>query len=485
VEIDRLETDLGNEETATRIRGTQDYHPVEFYARERAWREIQSVFESFGYQGIEVPIIEYTELHTKKSGEEIRRHMYHFTDLGDRDVCLRPELTASVVRAYNGEMSTEPLPVRLYYMGPTFRYDKPQEGRYRQFTQAGVECIGGDGLEHDAEVVQVARLGLERIGVKGYRCVIGHLGIITEFLESVPELSEPQKSFFVESFEDISKAASMEAGIAAARERFRELPGAAEVSDEVLETVLSFVADLCRISGRPPGVFDAVRGLVQSHRERGLTTRPVEELEEIVRYLDAYDIDWEQTSIDFGFGRGLAYYTGMIFQLHCPNLGAANQVCGGGRYDGLIEFMGGRGPVKAVGFAYGFERIVLSLQKSLSPRNTAYKGKMEVPFADAMVIGIGTQAQNYAIKVAAKLREFGLRVETGAFRKKAGKLANRANTLEIPYVFFIGGDEATSRAVKYKEMQSGDEHVKTFDQLEEVAAEITAARSQLLKPPGS
>ncbi len=467
---------MANEETFGRIRGTQDYYPADFYAREQAWRSIQSVFEAFGYQGIEVPIIEQTQLHTKKSGEEIRRHMYHFTDLGNRDICLRPEITASVVRAYNMEMSTEPLPVRLYYIGPVFRYDKPQEGRYRQFSHAGIECIGADGLEHDAEVIQVARMGLETAGISEYTCVIGHLGTLTEFLDNVPELSEELKSFFIEGFEDLSKASSVKECIAMMRKRFREIQGASSVPAEALDRTLAFVAELCRISGKPPKVFDKVEKLVSEHSGQGLTTKPLEDLKEIAGYLDAYGIDWENTRIDFGFGRGLTYYTGMIFQLHCPNLGAANQVCGGGRYDGLIEFMGGRAPVKAVGFAYGFERVVLSLKKSLSPIKGAYKGKMQVPFVDAMLIAIGDTAREYSIEVAAKLRHHGVRVEIGSFGKKVTKLANRANTLEIPYVFFIGDDEVSSKKVKYKEMRTGKEQSRSFSRLESIAEDILAVR---------
>ena len=473
---------MAGEGPLTRIRGTQDYYPAEFYARERAWRSIQKVFEDFGYQGIEVPIIEHTELHTRKSGEEIRRHMYHFIDLGERDICLRPEITASVVRAYNMEMSTESLPVRLYYIGPTFRYDKPQEGRYRQFTQAGIECIGGDGLEHDAEVIQIARLGLENMGISEYKCVIGHLGLIWEYLNGKKMLSDEQRLFFVEGFEDLSKAENMEAGIAQMRSNFRKTTSADSIPDSELDGVLEFVSELCSIKGKPPEVFEAISRVIDAHSSEGVTTGPLEELKKIAEYLDAYGVDWNNTSIDLGFGRGLAYYTGMIFQLHCPNLGAANQVCGGGRYDGLIEFMGGRDSVKAVGFAYGFERIVLSLQKSLPARQTGYAGKLEVPFAHAMVAAIGEEVQSYCIRLATELRKNGLRVELGSFSKKVRKLASRANTLDVPFVFFVGADEAGSNTVKYKRMETGDEKSCPFDDIPSVAREILASGGQITRP---
>lgn len=467
---------MSNEEPVPRIRGTQDFCPVDYYLRERAWKNIQSVFEKFGYQGIEVPIIEHTELHTKKSGEEIRRHMYHFIDLGERDICLRPEITASVVRAFNTEMSTEPLPVRLYYFGPAFRYDKPQEGRYRQFTQAGIECLGGDGLECDAEVIQIARLGLEAIGIKDYYCVIGHLGIISQFLNSFSQLSPQIKSFFIESFEDLSKAPTLEEGLANMKEDFFKIEGAANIKNEVLDVVLSFISELCRISGKPEIVFKKLENLIGRYSHIGLTSQPLSELKEIVTYLNTYGVDWENTRIDFGFGRGLTYYTGMIFQLHCPNLGAANQVCGGGRYDGLVEFMGGREPVKAVGFAYGFERIVLSFQKSLPPRLKGYDGKMEVAFVEVMVVPIGNGGFLYAIQVAQQLRANGIRVEIGSFGKKAKKLTSRANLLQIPYVIFIGDEEKNSKTVKIKEMSTGKEIVLNYMQLEDFACDISSKK---------
>jgi histidyl-tRNA synthetase len=141
-------------------------------------------FERFGYRGIDTPILENLDLFLRKSGEEIAARMYSFTHW-NRKLCLRPELTASVMRAYVNQMRDRPLPVRVHYAGPTFRYEKPQRGRYRQFTQVGIECIGGDGPSADAEVLAAACGAIEQVGLKGSRLVVGHLGVVLQLLEQL------------------------------------------------------------------------------------------------------------------------------------------------------------------------------------------------------------------------------------------------------------------------------------------------------------
>ena len=167
-----------------RVRGMNDALPGDD-ARLRALTAVlRDHFERFGYRGIDTPVLENLDLFLRKSGEEVAARMYSFTHW-NRKLCLRPELTASVMRAYVGHLRDRPLPVRVHYAGPTFRYEKPQRGRYRQFTQVGIECIGASGPAADAEVLAAACGALERAGLVGFRLVLGHLGVVLQLLEQL------------------------------------------------------------------------------------------------------------------------------------------------------------------------------------------------------------------------------------------------------------------------------------------------------------
>src|ERR671933_1925667 len=162
-----------------RVRGTNDFVPPDEARLRDLTETLRGVFKLYGYQGIETPIIENLDLFLRKSGEEIAARMYAFTHW-NRQLCLRPEYTASVMRAYVNHLQDRPLPVRLHYAGPTFRYEKPQRGRYRQFTEVGLECIGGEGPAADAEVLAAACGALRALGLRRYRLVVGHLGAVLQ-----------------------------------------------------------------------------------------------------------------------------------------------------------------------------------------------------------------------------------------------------------------------------------------------------------------
>src|SRR5437868_1434671 len=164
-----------------RVRGMNDALPPDESRLRGLTMALRDHFERFGYRGIDTPIVENLDLFLRKSGEEIAARMYTFTHW-NRKLCLRPELTASVMRAYVNHLQDRPLPVRVQYAGPTFRYEKPQRGRYRQFTQVGVECIGADGPAADAEILQLACGALESVAVPRYRLVVGHLGVVLQLL---------------------------------------------------------------------------------------------------------------------------------------------------------------------------------------------------------------------------------------------------------------------------------------------------------------
>lgn len=167
-----------------RVRGMNDALPPDDARLRGLTHRLRDHFERFGYRGVDTPILENLDLFLRKSGEEIAARMYTFTHW-NRKLCLRPEMTASVMRAYVNQLRDRPLPVRVHYAGPTFRYEKPQRGRYRQFTQVGIECIGGEGSSADAEVLAAACGAVQQIGLKRSQLVVGHLGVVLQLLEGL------------------------------------------------------------------------------------------------------------------------------------------------------------------------------------------------------------------------------------------------------------------------------------------------------------
>jgi histidyl-tRNA synthetase len=185
------------------VRGTVDVLPPDCAMNREIFEALRGYFESFGYNCIDVPVIEHTDLFLTKSGEDIISKMYSFT-FKNRSICLRPEFTASIGRAFVNHLQVSTLPLRLYYQGPVFRYEKPQRGRYRQFTQMGVELIGAPSPGADAEVLHCAYGGLERLGLIDYQIVIGHIGVITELLRAFG-LDRRAEVFLIQNMENLSK----------------------------------------------------------------------------------------------------------------------------------------------------------------------------------------------------------------------------------------------------------------------------------------
>lgn len=424
-----------------RVRGTRDILPDEYGKRRRAWEKIRGVFERYGYRGVEVPTIEPVELHLRKSGEDIVRHLYSFEDQGKEAICLRPEFTASIVRMFISELQNEPLPIKVFYLGSTFRYDRPQMGRYREFTQAGVELIGGATPEYDTEVIAIACHSMDSLGFSDYEAVIGSIGIVLELLTR-KGLEEKVRKYILESLEPLNKSANKEEGIAKIKNGLKEMG----LSDgELPHDSLEFIRKLTEIKGVPPQVFDEVAALMKEYELDG---KPLDELCMIADYLDHYGIDWSKVRIDFGFGRGLQYYTGMIFEIYCHSerLGEnQKQVCGGGRYDTLIGALGGNRDVPAIGFSFGLERLILAMADTSDAH----------VFIDAFVAPIGGEPEfRHSIHVAGRLREARLRVEIGPKGETPRALTGMASRLGVRFVLFLGENELAEKVVTLRDMKT-------------------------------
>lgn len=464
-----MEKNKGKFSKVQSVRGTQDIFPVQYYCRQEAYRKLAEVFETYGYQGIDLPLIEPLELHQRKSGDKIIKGMYAFKDYGDRDICLRPEITASAVRAFNAGLEGEKRPVKLYYHGPVFRYDKPQEGRYRQFTQTGVEIIGAPSLEYDAEMIKMASDCMEKLSIRQYQISISDVSILFKLLDCA-DLEKDMKSAVIGYLEDLNKVKDKKEFIPVIKKGFKELgipSEEVEDKDSSCGRVIRLILELSDLKGTPPDIFNDLEELFSRFVNDKSGYPHISDLKKVCEVLDALEINWNKVNVDFGFGRGLEYYTGTVFEVYCSNLGAANQVCGGGRYDELITLLGGRGESKSLGFSFGFERLIIAAEKEKSekkkPEENLVKG-----FAKVCVIPLSAERLSYAIKISSLFRKNGIRTETDFSGRNVSKSTKNANSRGIEFVVFAGDDEEEKGGFTLKNMNKGTQEFYLLEEIKQV-----------------
>ncbi len=305
-------------EKVERPRGTRDFLPDEMERRRAVEKLMRRIAESYGYREVCTPTFEHLELFTLKSGEGIIEEIYAFKDKGGRDLALRPELTAPVMRMFVNECSVMPRPLRFYYFANCFRYERPQKGRYREFWQFGVELIGSDRPESDAEVISLAYRILEELKID-FKLHIGHVGILRELLKDV-ESETASKIFRLIDKEQLEEL-----------KNFMYERGLKDLYSEVKEVV-------------------SLKGEVEILDSLDFD---VERLKKVCEILDACNVRY---TIDLSIVRGLDYYTGIVFEAYAEGLGAQKQVCGGGSYR-LAHLFGGE-DVPSTGFAIGFDRVM-------------------------------------------------------------------------------------------------------------------------------
>jgi len=383
-----------------RVRGTHDLLPDDRAVIESLRGSLVANARRHGYREVETPVVEATELFLRKSGGERVAQLYAFKHRG-RDLALRPEFTASVVRLYVDRLQAEPLPVRLAYSGPVFRYEKPQAGRSRQFTEFGCELIGAAGPLADTEIINLALDGLRRAGVEKMHLVLGHIGVVVGYLSAL-QIDQRAQDWLTWSMERLRKGDDSAHELPPHLARYERVEEDAALVDDglnglseqalvsvlrqagisfdggirdpediarglmrkrrrhhdvaVLREAAEFVTALTRLSGPPAEVLEPLRELVRGH---GLSAEPLAELEQIISLLEANGFSRDDITIDLGMGRGLHYYTGMLFEIYGAD-GHGPQLCGGGRYDDLAQVLGARNAVPACGFSYGLERVLTS-----------------------------------------------------------------------------------------------------------------------------
>lgn len=406
-----------------RPRGTRDFLPAEARRRRKVEGTIRDTFEKFGYQEVITPTFENLELITAKSGDEIRAGLYHFKDKSNRNLALRPELTAPVMRLYVNEMQRMPKPVKIYYIANCFRYERTQAGRYREFWQAGVESIGSGRPEADAEVMALAVKALENLGLRNFETHVGHIGILRGILGE-EGLSEAEQNTLMGIIDKGEKEPLEEA--------------IRNFSEETREILLQIIG----LAGDPKDVLQKAAELLEERENPGSS---LSQLREILDMLDHFRVN--DYRVNLGIARGLDYYTGMVFEIYAKGLGAQNQICGGGSYS-LTEAFGGEKTATS-GFAFGFDRVLLALdaQGALPPEDTVTK---------FMVVPTGENTLRTAIDISTVLRHKS-HCEVDLMRRKLKKALAYANTRGIPFVVIVGEEELKRGKVLIKDMTTGEQ----------------------------
>lgn len=398
-------------------RGTQDILPEQV----TTWQWIEETFkkiaERYHYKEIRTPIFEQTEVFARGVGETtdiVQKEMYTFNDRGGRSLTLRPEGTAAVVRSYvENKMYGNPnQPVKLYYLGPMFRYERPQHGRFRQFVQFGVEALGSNDPAIDVEVIALALDLYRAVGITNVKLVINSLGDLDTRLRHREALINHFKPRIHEFCEDCQNRLE--------QNPLRILDCKVDRDHELMKSA--------------PSILDYLNEHSQAH------------FNEVCAYLDALEIPY---TVDPTLVRGLDYYNHTAFEIMSTQegFGAITSLCGGGRYNGLVEEFGGP-ETPGIGFALSIERVISALEAE----------KKKLPMGEALdvyIVTLGEQAKRRATRLLHELRSAGFSCDMDYMGRKIKAQFKAADRYRAKYTIIIGDDELEKGVGQVKNMQTG------------------------------
>ncbi len=398
-------------------RGTEDILPKD----SALWNLIETtakrVCEKYGYKEIRTPVFEETSLFNRGVGETtdvVQKEMYTFNDKGGRSITLRPEGTASLTRSYiENSLYANPQPTKLYYLISCYRYEKPQSGRLREFHQFGLECFGSENSAADAEIITLALDFFNELKVQGLVLNINSIGCP----ECKPKYNQALKEYFTSHINDLCDTCKSRLE----KNPMRILDCKSTVCHEIAKSAPRMIDYLCDDCSR--------------------------EFESLKKYLDTVGIEYK---VDTNIVRGLDYYTRTVFEITSDALGAQSTVCGGGRYNGLVEELGGK-PTPGIGFALGIERLILILKNQGTdlPQET-------VP--DIFIATIGDKADMFAQKLVHDLRNLGYHAERDLCSRSVKAQMKYANKLDARYSIVIGDDEVDTNKACIKNMNDGSQY---------------------------
>ncbi len=436
-----------------RPRGTRDYLPEDMAKRREVSERIREVFELYGYGEILTPAFEHLELLEAKAGEEVKEQIYWFTDKAGRKLGLRFELTTSIARVV-AQNPGLPKPLRFYYIQPVWRYEEPQRGRLREFWQAGIELMGVGSAPADAEVVAVTVRALRRAGLSSLEVRINERRVVESLLISAG-LRPERLGDALRALDKLERK-----GRAYVEGELAKL-GLGERAGRVLDAIMSGGSNeekLNRMEEELRGCEEGVRGL--------------ERLAEILDELkEGYGISSPEVLIDYSIVRGLAYYTGFVFEVKALKALDVGSVAGGGRYDDLVKVVGGP-QLPATGMAIGLERLIEALKAE-----GAFEGFNYAP-ATLAVVPVKREMLRYAARVAEELRARGVKVLLDISGRKLSSALESIGKLGIPLVVIVGRREVEEGVYTLKVMEEWKEVKAPLDRVAEIALEVQLRRSR-------
>jgi histidyl-tRNA synthetase len=421
-------------------RGTRDFLPEEMIKREFVINKLKKIFESYGFSPIETPAFENFELLAAKGGggEAIKDQIYYFRDKNDRELGLRFDLTvplARIVVANNPQLSK---PFKRYCIGRVWRYEEIRKDRFREFWQCDVDTVGSMSMEADTEIISIAVDSLQSLDFKKFSVKLNNRKILTGLIDLI-NVSQEKKFDIFRAIDKLDKFG---------RDTVKKELEQIGLTDEQIKKLLKLIT----LEGNSK---DAIKKGEESLRNIKIGMEGLKELNEIVNFSKAYGFD-DKIIIDFSLARGLDYYTGPIFEIIDTSGKNIGSLAGGGRYDNLIEILGGRS-TPATGISLGIERIieVMNEEKMLKISKTKVK---------VYIANVNEEVKKEVIKLASKLRENGIFCQTDLMNRNLKKQLEYADALEIPFVVIIGPEELKKNKVKLKDMVLNKEmEVKTED----------------------
>ncbi len=396
------------------IKGTLDTLPSGSYKIQYIEEAVREIAENYGFYEMRTPVFEHTELFQRSVGETtdvVQKEMYTFKDKGDRSITLKPEGTAGAVRAFlEHGLFNEAMPQKIYYLTPCYRYEKPQAGRLREFHQFGVECFGAGGAAQDAEIILLANEVFNYLGVNNISLEINSIGCP----ECRKKYQQALKDYFRAHYDDLCDTC---------KGRLEKNP----------MRILDCKSPVCsEIAKYAPKILDYLCDDCNEHFEL------------VKKYLTANDIDF---TVNPTIVRGLDYYTRTVFEFVSNEIGAQGTVCGGGRYDGLVEEMGGK-PTPACGFGLGLERLMLLMdtQKTEFPERRR---------CDLYIASMGAEANIKASTLATDLRNEGLSAQFDTVGRSVKAQMKYADKIGALYTVVLGDSELESGKAVLKNMSDG------------------------------
>ncbi len=407
----------------TKPRGTEDVLPQESKLWQFVENTARNVCERFGYMEIRTPVFENTELFQRGVGDTtdvVQKEMYTFEDKGGRSLTLKPEGTATLVRSYiENSLYANPQPTKLSYIIPCFRYEKPQSGRLREFHQFGIECFGASSPMTDAEVISLAYMFLNELKLTGIRLNINSIGCPV----CKKEYNEKLKAYFENRKEELCPTCL---------ERLEKNP----------MRIIDCKSPICsEIAKDAPKMIDHLCDECSEH------------FEEVKACLDNMGIEY---TINPDIVRGLDYYTKTVFEFVSDALGAQSTVCGGGRYSGLVEELGGK-PTDGIGFAAGIERLLLVLKKQQDVSEMADSSP------DLFIAAMGKSAEAFAQKLIYELRKNGVHARQDLCGRSLKAQMKYADKLGAKFSIVIGDNELSENKASLKNMKNGEVVDTTLD----------------------